>query len=314
METATLSPTKTKVLYIDDEAFNLQSFKSAFRRSFDVLTASSAEEGKKILKDQFDIQVVISDQRMPGMTGVELLQEVKDQYPDHIRMLLTGYSDQEAMLDAINKAKVFYYFNKPWDEEEIKQKIAEAIAETKGYAQTELNDPQHEELDDLLKEYSYLWESWVNRSTLLSAKEVLAVEYFKNHRNHEVLAHELGVPATSVYNTYRKAMHKLKSNLNTYNTWIMARALELQSRKKGTPSQLEASEAPISNRFLRTSFKELGLSPALVRVLNSIECYKPEDVVGKYTVAQLATVRNFGQKKLDELVELFRENNCAHLV
>jgi len=101
------------VLYIDDEVNNLNSFKAAFRRDFEIFTASSAKEGRKILDSQ-EIGVIITDQRMPGMTGIEFLESILPVYPDTIRILLTGFSDINAVMDAINRGQVYKYLVKPW--------------------------------------------------------------------------------------------------------------------------------------------------------------------------------------------------------
>jgi len=93
------------VLYVDDEQNNLLSFKAAFRREFNVHTAISGHEALEIVKNE-DIDIIITDQRMPNMTGVEFLQNVIPIAPNPIRILLTGYSDINAVVDAINKGEV----------------------------------------------------------------------------------------------------------------------------------------------------------------------------------------------------------------
>src|SRR3954469_7318764 len=113
------------VLYIDDEANNLNSFKAAFRRDFNIYTASSAREGRKIL-DSYEIGVIITDQRMPGMTGIEFLESIIPIYPDTIRILLTGFSDMNAVMDAINRGQVYKYLVKPWQNDELKLYIQNA--------------------------------------------------------------------------------------------------------------------------------------------------------------------------------------------
>ena len=112
-------PIKPSVLYVDDESHNLTAFKSAFRRDFEVYTANSGKEGMDILAEQ-DISVIITDQRMPEMTGTQMLEQVNKDYPDPIRILLTGYSAMNAVVEAINVGKVYYYMQKPWDEDEVK--------------------------------------------------------------------------------------------------------------------------------------------------------------------------------------------------
>lgn len=114
------------ILYIDDEANNLVTFKANFRKHYKIFTAESAQEGLKILKKQ-TIQVIISDQRMPHMTGVEFLESILTDYPDPIRILLTGYSDVETIIQAINKGQVYRYILKPFNETELKVTIDNAF-------------------------------------------------------------------------------------------------------------------------------------------------------------------------------------------
>jgi DNA-binding NtrC family response regulator len=114
------------VLYVDDEINNLNSFKAAFRRDFDIYTAQSAREGRKIL-DANEIGVIITDQRMPGMTGIEFLESILAVYPDTIRILLTGFSDMNAVMDAINRGQVYKYLVKPWQNDELKLYIQNAL-------------------------------------------------------------------------------------------------------------------------------------------------------------------------------------------
>lgn len=115
---------KIKVLYVDDEINNLVAFKAAFRQYFDILTAGSAQEGMDILEKE-EIHVVLTDQRMPGIKGVGFLEAIIEKYPDPVRMMLTGYSDIEAVIDAVNKTHIFRYITKPWNEEELIEAVKE---------------------------------------------------------------------------------------------------------------------------------------------------------------------------------------------
>jgi response regulator RpfG family c-di-GMP phosphodiesterase len=117
--------TKINVLYIDDEENNLLAFKASFRRYFIIFTAISAEEGKKILNNN-DIHVLITDQRMPGTLGTELLAQAVKEHPDQIRILLTGFADIEAIKDAINRGQIYHYLQKPWNDDELKKTIENA--------------------------------------------------------------------------------------------------------------------------------------------------------------------------------------------
>ncbi len=127
-----MKDSKIKVLYIDDEDNNLNSFRASLRKDFEVLTAIDAETGFDLVrKNKF--HVVIADQRMPGLTGVEFFEKMMEIDPDPIRILLTGYSDIASVIDAINKGEVYRFIDKPWNLEQIKNAIRNAgeIFETK---------------------------------------------------------------------------------------------------------------------------------------------------------------------------------------
>jgi class 3 adenylate cyclase len=113
------------ILYVDDEEQNLISFKATFRRQYQILTATSAGAGIELLKNN-PVQLIITDQRMPEMTGVEFLEKILPEYPDAIRMILTGFSDVDAIIQAINSGRVFRYITKPWDENELRMTIENA--------------------------------------------------------------------------------------------------------------------------------------------------------------------------------------------
>jgi len=114
------------ILYVDDEKHNLASFKASFRNDYNVHLAISAKEGLDMLSQIDNINIIIADQRMPDLTGVQFLKIVTEKYPHAIRILLTGYSDIQVVIAAINEGKVYRYITKPWDEYEIKEVISSA--------------------------------------------------------------------------------------------------------------------------------------------------------------------------------------------
>lgn len=114
------------VMYVDDEVVNLKAFQANFRRLFNVFIARSAAEGEEILSKN-TIHVVLSDQRMPEVTGVEFLGSVRAKYPGTIRILITAFSNIQAVIDAINKGHVYRYVTKPWDTEELQSIIQNAF-------------------------------------------------------------------------------------------------------------------------------------------------------------------------------------------
>lgn len=117
---------KGNILYLDDEPQNLEVFKVAYRKSYNIFTATTPKEAFEILH-QHPISVILSDQRMPEMTGVQFLEAVIPVYPDPIRMLISAYSDADAIIKAINKGRVFRFIPKPWDDQELKQSLEMAI-------------------------------------------------------------------------------------------------------------------------------------------------------------------------------------------
>lgn len=113
------------ILYVDDEMINLLSFRAVYRSKYNILTAISGAEGLEIL-DKNEVHIVITDQRMPNMTGVEFLEKVIEAHPAPIRILLTGYTDMSAIIAAVNKGNIYHYLNKPWDDKEMSRIIEEA--------------------------------------------------------------------------------------------------------------------------------------------------------------------------------------------
>ena len=116
---------KYSVLFVDDEKRILTALRSIFRREYDVHIANGGEEALAILAEN-EINVIVSDQRMPNMLGNELLAEVHKLYPKTMRLLLTGFMDKEAIIKTINEGEIYRFINKPWRNDEIHQTIAEA--------------------------------------------------------------------------------------------------------------------------------------------------------------------------------------------
>ena len=115
------------VLLVDDEENILKSLRRTLRRSdVDIVTATSGREALYIMENT-DVDLVISDMRMPEMSGAEFLTHAARQYPDTIRILLTGYADLESTVAAVNEGKISRYLNKPWDDDEIRQVVEESL-------------------------------------------------------------------------------------------------------------------------------------------------------------------------------------------
>ena len=114
------------ILYVDDEPDNLRVFELTFRGEFSILTASSADEGMEVLNAN-PVAVVLSDQKMPGTTGVEFLSRVRSLDPDSIRILVTAYGDVEILGNAINDGSIYRYIPKPWEPKDMRLTLRRAI-------------------------------------------------------------------------------------------------------------------------------------------------------------------------------------------
>ncbi len=122
----TLDVKRYPILVVDDEQDNLDAFRFNFRKTFDILTATSGPEALQIL-DEKEVAVIVTDQRMPKMTGVELLREVKSRQPDAVGIILTAFTDVDVLVEAINLGQVYRYITKPWDAKEVRGVLQYAI-------------------------------------------------------------------------------------------------------------------------------------------------------------------------------------------
>jgi len=117
---------KIKILYVDDEPDNLVGFKATLRIKYQVFVTDQVNEAAAILDRHPDMRIIFCDQRMPGKTGVEFFEEIRARHPLPIRILLTGYSDIESTIAAVNKGNIFRYLRKPWNEPDLLSAIEEA--------------------------------------------------------------------------------------------------------------------------------------------------------------------------------------------
>lgn len=115
-----------KLLIVDDELPNIRLLERLFQHDYQCLTAASGEEAITLL-DQHEVAVIITDQRMPQMTGIELLKRSADRRPHMVRILLTGYTDLEALVEAVNCGLVYMYVSKPWNNDDLKLRVSRAV-------------------------------------------------------------------------------------------------------------------------------------------------------------------------------------------
>ena len=130
-------------LCVDDEQSILNAIKRLVRKeNYRLLTANSGQDGLKMLAEN-DVQIVISDQRMPGMNGTEFLKQVKELYPDVLRIILTGYTEVDSITEAINEGSVYKFFLKPWNDHNLKLEIRQAFEQ---YDLKQTNKHLHEKV------------------------------------------------------------------------------------------------------------------------------------------------------------------------
>jgi Nif-specific regulatory protein len=119
-------PSSLPILVVDDEQDNLDAFRFNFKRTFQILTATGGEEALAILKEH-DVAVIVTDQRMPRMTGLELLRAAKALRPDAVGIILTAFTDVEVLIEAINLGQVYRYITKPWDGKEVRGVLLQSL-------------------------------------------------------------------------------------------------------------------------------------------------------------------------------------------
>ncbi len=123
---------RKRILYVDDERVNLKLFEISFRNDFDIITALSAERGMEILEEYPNIDVIISDLKMPEMNGLEFISRIKERKNNAICILLSGFVESELLMYEFDRDSVFRYLIKPWDKEELYATLVAALKKAKG--------------------------------------------------------------------------------------------------------------------------------------------------------------------------------------
>lgn len=195
------------ILYVDDERNNIIVFKNAFFRHYNIFTALSGEEGLEIIKKN-EIHLVITDQKMAGMSGVEFLENVVESHPDTIRMILTAYSDIDFIMRAINTCGIYQYILKPWDSRELKIIIDNALDSY------ELKRNNEKLIVDLKEANDRLEEKVRERTSALDEKnEALKKTNEIKDKLFTIISHDLRVPMASL-NVLMEVMVHTQNNIS----------------------------------------------------------------------------------------------------
>jgi len=142
-----------KIMIVDDEPANLRTLLRLFRQEYEVVTAESGPEALALLQ-QHNVALLISDQRMPEMTGIELMKKTVDVRPQMVKILLTGYTDVEALIESINCGLVYRYITKPWNNDDLRLTVNRALEHYEVIKSKHLLDMENQRLRSRLAEIS----------------------------------------------------------------------------------------------------------------------------------------------------------------
>src|SRR5581483_6931231 len=186
------------ILFVDDEEMALTTFKSLFKRDFTIYTASGGEDALRIVEAHPEIALIVCDQRMPKMSGIELLRQVSEKRPEMVRMLMTAYSEMELVIDAINQGNIYRYITKPYNDEELKQILIQGIE--RFYLIKERDRLYAEKIETLKK---------VARTNRLTAIGILAAG----------MAHEINNPLVAIKTFLQMIPQKYEEEAKDEDFW-----------------------------------------------------------------------------------------------
>lgn len=270
---------KHTILIVDDEDNNLQLLKRSLRRNYNVLTASNGKEALNIVETVGpEISMIISDQRMPELQGVDFLEEVSKKYPDIIKILLTGYTDTDVIIDAINKCNLYQYLLKPFDPNTLQATVQQGLEKFEIVSQnTELSKDLNELFYKTIKaissaldakdEYTHGHSYRVTLYSLILAKKLNYSDKFIEDLETAGLLHDIGkigIPQSILckpgkltdeeyasMKTHPEQGEKMINDVKqlcVISDWIKAHHERWDGR--GYPSGLKEEEIPLASRII----------------------------------------------------------------
>ena len=244
-----------KLLIVDDEMANIRLLERLFRQDYSCLTASSGEEAIELL-DQHEVAVIITDQRMPLMTGVELLKRSAARRPHMVRILLTGYTDLEALVDAVNCGLVYMYINKPWNNDDLKLRVSRAVQHYQTNKEQHLLTANNERLRTRIQELKLGFVGAMS-SMVQSKDESLFTHGARVGKYAELLGEKLGMSAELMVDLTAAAfLQDLRVLSGVAEFKDAADFIRYQSENydgSGTPFGLIGEQIPLGARVLRAA-------------------------------------------------------------
>jgi FixJ family two-component response regulator len=297
MENAHPTSQKCGLLIVDDETHNLDSLERLFRSKYKIFRAQSGEEAIEVLEREKDqIQVTISDQRMPGLSGVDFFKKSLLIKPDLMRILLTGYTDLEALIDAINEAQVFRYLNKPWDPVDLQKTVDQAFEQYRLIqevaSKTKAIEQAYEQLKELDKAKSQFM-ILINHELKTPLTSILSYA--------QILAEEKLTPEQSQWlERIRKASEKLQELIEDSLTLISAetKILPLQIQK------FEIGQLDTSGRLHWGALSESNFNSAASQRLET----SVSEIAKWRCIGDLARVR-LAIQKIDQHISHFGQSS-----
>ena len=317
---------KDKILFVDDDPVNTEHFVLSFEEEYDIITATSGEEALDIFQQQPDISVVISDQRMDGMTGVELLSTIYARYPDTVRIIITGYVDVSDIIDAINRGHIYQYVLKPWDIVQLRLILEQAT-------QTWRLTRENQQLADALREKNRLLEEanirLTNSETRLRnlSGNLLHAREDEQKRIALELHDELGQSLAALKLQIRVIEQEQAGTAHASREALMVRLQELRHAIK----EIIENVRRLSKNLSPVIIDDLGLDSAIEYLIDqftdlyNIQCRRKGPAAGAvfsrnchlhiYRLLQEA-LNNCGKHSGATMVELAiqQEDDCAILI
>lgn len=302
---------KLKLMVVDDEPDNLDLLYRTFRRDFQVYKADSALSALEVLDEQGEMAVIISDQRMPEMNGTEFLGKTVERFPDTIRILLTGYTDVEDLVEAINSGQVFKYITKPWNPEELKLVINQASETYKYYKQRSVELRRALRKESLFNEVMGVIRGSLDYSSMVQTiVQTVGKTFEATHCMLRPVEGDRLLPSTFPYQAQTAEPSSFSFNENLLVQAVATRETQLQSGSQPDGNSVEIA-VPLT-------YQQDILAVLALCQLDNSNTWSPEDIeliegVGAQAALALSQAKLY-QRTLDLAQQMQNELEVARQI